>query len=291
MGEPRTATAPGRQAPFVQIEITTICNYRCFYCAGRDMPQRHMPMEQFTRILEALGDAAREVSLQGEGEPTAHPQFRDMAEAVRARGLQPYTITNASLIRDPPWFAQVFPVIGVSVDTLDADEGERIGRIRLAHALKGVQALVGTMGASRIVLHTVDYGQPLDALRQWAQAQGFRRHIVQPLQRKPDYVQSYKLPVDVAPDRYHGRCRYLEQPRMDYYTIDGVRLPCCFIKDTRGFESVERLREQLASRQVPACCAGCREILVQPSGARLRATQADALTPSGATPASPTGSA
>ena len=215
-----------RAAPFVQIEITTICNYQCFYCAGRDMPQQHMPMARFHGILQGLGPATREVSLQGEGEPTAHPGFCDMVEAVRARGWQAYTITNASLIRDPGWFAEVFPVVGVSIDTLDAQEAERIGRIRLPHALKGLDALIGAMGAQRIILHTVDYGQPLPALREWARQKGLVHHIIQPLQSKADYVRSYRLPVQQQQARYHGRCRYLEREMVSFYNLQGRELPC-----------------------------------------------------------------
>ncbi|MDM4769276.1 radical SAM protein [Solimonas sp. SE-A11] len=255
---------PARAPPFAQIEITTICNYRCFYCAGRDMPQQHMPMERFLGILERLPPSVRQVSLQGEGEPTAHNRFRDLVAAVRQRGLEPYTITNASLIRDPLWFAQAFPLIGISIDTLDAQLAESIGRLKLHRALKGVDRLIAAMGARRIVLHTVDFGQPLDDIREWARAKGFGQHRVQPLQGKADYVRSYRykpppreLPAE-AP--FALQCRYLEQAITSYYTLDGTELPCCFIKDTSSFRSSAELRADLAAGRVPASCSGCSEV-------------------------------
>lgn len=254
-----------RAAPYVQIEITTICNYRCFYCAGRDMPQQHMPFSRFLGILDGLHPNTREISLQGEGEPTAHPQFRSMVEAVIGRGLIPYTITNASLIRDPPWFAASFPEIGISIDTLDPEQAEKIGRIRLSHALQGVEKLIDTMGAKRIVLHTVDFGQPVAPVIEWARQRGFGRHIVQPLQRKDDYVRSYKLPVNRSAAAYHGRCRFLEHELVTYYNLDGTELPCCFIKDTQGYVSADQLKAELANGRVPANCSGCREIQFNPS--------------------------
>lgn len=259
---------PARTPPLAQIEITTICNYRCFYCAGRDMPQRHMPMEQFLGILDRLPADVRRVSLQGEGEPTAHNRFREMVAAVQQRGLTPYTITNASLIRDPQWFAQAFPQIGISIDTLDAELSETIGRIRLPRALKGVDRLIAAMGAERIVLHTVSFGQPLDAIRAWARAKGFGKHVVQPLQGKPDYMRSYRLkvqrrepPADLGSDASPAlQCRYLERDFMRYYTLDGTELPCCFIKDATSFSSKAELRSSLAAGQVPKACTGCREV-------------------------------
>ena len=39
---------------FHQIEITTKCNFRCFYCAGRTMPQRHMTEATMNDILARL---------------------------------------------------------------------------------------------------------------------------------------------------------------------------------------------------------------------------------------------
>jgi hypothetical protein len=255
---------PARTPPFAQIEITTICNYRCFYCAGRDMPQRHMPMEQFLGILEKLPPSVRQVSLQGEGEPTAHNRFRDMVAAVQQRGMTPYTITNASLIRDPQWFAQAFPVIGISIDTLDPELAESIGRIKLHRALKGVDRLIGAMGAERIVLHTVNFGQPLDAILSWAHAKGFGKHLVQPLQGKADYVRSYRYqpPPRELPARlpFALQCRFLEQELSSYYTLDGIELPCAFIKDATSFSSAADLRASLAEGRIPPTCAGCREI-------------------------------
>jgi len=269
---------PTPDPPLAQVEITTICNYRCFYCAGRDMPQRHMPMEQFLGILDRLPPNVRQVSLQGEGEPTAHNRFREMVAAVQQRGMTPYTITNASLIRDPQWFAQAFPRIGISIDTLDAELSESIGRIKLHRALRGVDRLSAAMGAQRIVLHTVDFGQPLDAIRAWARDKSFGRHIVQPLQGKPDYMRSYRRPVrhrepppSAAP--FALQCRYLERDFMRYYTLDGIELPCCFIKDTASFSSAAELRSSLAAGQVPEACTGCREVrrAAETSAAPVRA--------------------
>ena len=39
---------------FFQIEVTTHCSFTCFYCAGRDMPQRHMGWPVFERVLEHI---------------------------------------------------------------------------------------------------------------------------------------------------------------------------------------------------------------------------------------------
>jgi len=59
---------------FAQIEVTTICNFDCYYSAGRDMEQRHMEMDVFARILTRFAPfTGMTVSLQGEGAQTLHP--------------------------------------------------------------------------------------------------------------------------------------------------------------------------------------------------------------------------
>ena len=248
---------------FAQIEVTTICNYRCFYCAGRDMPQEHMTWACFEGVMARLPAGRYRVSLQGEGEPMAHRDFWRMAARVQEAGKIPYTITNASLVRDPERLAATFPVLGVSLDTLDPAEAERIGRLRLRNVLRNLERLAVFMAPGRIVVHTVDYGQPLGPLRAWLGARGLRNHVVQAIQQKPDY--SYRYPALAKlyrPSDYTYACRRVDQRDFRYFDIHGVEMPCCFIKDARQFVSTDHIAAELAARRVPTCCAGCREILL-----------------------------
>ena len=166
---------------FVQIEITTICNFDCFYCAGRSMPQRHMELGRFENILGRLPGKRLTVSLQGEGEPVLHPGFWAMVRKVSGTGKWPYTITNCSAI-DAAMTAKLFPRIGVSLDTLDHAEAEKIGRFGLSGVLANLERLAAAMGPKRIIIHSVDYGQPLEDVRRYVQSLGAHRHVVQPIQ-------------------------------------------------------------------------------------------------------------
>jgi len=242
-----------------QIEVTTHCNFECFYCAGRAMPQRHMPWDLFKSIIDGIPSGQHMVSLQGEGEPTTHPKFREMAEAVSARSLVPFTITNGAQI-DADWMASTFPSIGVSIDTLDAAEAERIGRHKLDRVLKNLEALDARMGPKRIRIMSVNYGQSLDAVREFVRARGYR-HSVQSLQTKPDYAHRYPAAFDAPPPRYTYRCRYLERPLKRYYDIEGREYPCCFIKDARLHEPIAAMQEKMAAGEIPPACTGCREVL------------------------------
>lgn len=244
---------------FFQFEVTTHCTFICFYCAGRDMPQKHMDWAVFERLLAGLPQGAHVVSLQGEGEPTLHPRFWDMVSAVHRRGCEPTTITNGYEI-DVERVAAELPTVAVSLDTLDEAEATRIGRLKLPRVLLNLERLLTTMGPRRIRIMTVDYGQDMSELRRFLQSRQLNLHIVQPLQRKDDYARRY--PERVLPaGRYHYQCRFLRGPVMRFYDIAGRELPCCFIKDVSTFRSIAALAADLERGEVPQPCSGCREIM------------------------------
>lgn len=246
---------------FHQIEITTKCNFRCFYCAGRDMAQRHMDESVFAGILEKVKPGRHVVSLQGEGEPTAHPRFWDWVATLTARGHLPYTITNGSLI-DPARAHAHFPTLGFSLDTVDAGEAERIGRRNLPRTLGKLERLTMLMGARRIHIYTVDYGQDMEPLKAFLRARGPYRQVIQRLQRKADYAgrYAYRLPASAEARQTGAPCRYLVQPTMRYFNVDGVEFPCCFIKDSSLYRGAQPLRSDFLAGRVPAACAGCAQI-------------------------------
>lgn len=245
---------------FVQIEITTVCNYRCFYCAGRDMPAQSMAVDLFDALLLGLPKGRHTISLQGEGEPLAHPRFWELLDRVRRAGHLPYLITNGSL-RTTPRLAQFVPMIGISIDTLDSHEAHRIGRIRLDRVLANFEKLLTVAGSDRLVVHTVDYGQERTTLDAYLNRHNVTRRVVQPLQTKSDYRRRYPGMIEtVAMPANPAACLFLLQPRMVYFNIDGLRMPCCYIKDASRYASATKLLADFASGKVPAACDGCREV-------------------------------
>lgn len=263
---------PELTVTFAQLEVTTHCNFSCFYCAGRAMPQRHMSLEVFSAILGRLPRQGMTVSLQGEGEPLLHPAFWEMVAAVKAAGHRPYTITNGSTIPNPQRVAAEFPEIGISLDTLDAKLAERIGRSPLDRVLRNLDQLLDCMDAQRIVVHTVDMGQPLGSIRRLVSGRGMK-HVIQPLQRKDDYRRHYpavELPGSTGPTApsslpssrrnaslAHASCHYVQRDTMRYFNVDGVEMLCPFIKDVRSYAGLDGLRASFAQGIAPASCSGC----------------------------------
>jgi MoaA/NifB/PqqE/SkfB family radical SAM enzyme len=242
----------------VQIEISTFCNFTCFYCAGRNLRQGHMDLDLFQKILHQLPPGRHRISLQGEGEPTLHPRFWDMVDLVCKLGHTPYTITNGLCI-EPQLLHKYLPKIGISIDTLDAAESKRIGRPGLERVLRNLDRLLSVYEVRNIIIYSVDYGQDLAPLAAYLKTRGVK-HIIQPLQGKHDYARRYPELVRLTTRVCSYSCRYAKTPIMLYYNLDGVAMPCCFIKDASLFVSIDHIRDSLARRLVPACCEGCNEL-------------------------------
>jgi len=239
----------------VQIELTTRCNFDCFYCVGRDMRQADMTYDEFVRIIDrhvSNYGLPRQVSLQGEGEPTLHKRFFNMARNVREIGSRPYTITNGTC-KHPELFFESFDEVGVSVDTLNSNVAEKIGRYNLPRVLNFIDRLADKIS---VTIYTVSICKDLPAIQKFCRERKLR-HVVQPLQPKPDYAYrypEYKLRVKREGTFY---CSYLALPRIRYYALDGTELPCCFIKDTSGYEGVDALINLAKQGIMPSVCKGC----------------------------------
>ena len=87
------------QLEFVQVKVTTRCNFRCGFCAGRHLPQKDMALDVFQHLLQSSPDL-RYIHLQGEGEPLLHPGFFEMVQMAKAirPAVRISTTTNGSLL-------------------------------------------------------------------------------------------------------------------------------------------------------------------------------------------------
>ncbi len=242
---------------FLQIEITTRCQFTCDYCAGRHMPQEDMSFDRFVNIIDAFRKQYGEptwVSLQGEGEPTLHPQFFEMLAYLKP--VKTMTITNGTY-HHPEHLVGLIDRIGVSIDTLDENLSASYGRHNVQRTLSFIENLCSHMP---ITIMTVDYGQDMTKLKQYIEDHRFG-WAIQKLQTKKDYTKNYtKLPIVDLNDTHRQvfRCGYLKTPIMRFFNVEGVEMPCCFIKDVSDFNSIETLHASLGSVVIPSLCEGCK---------------------------------
>ena len=118
-----------------QIEVTTHCNLKCVECPRTvDLEQgiwrnEHMPLDRFARVVARLPPAACLI-LQGVGESSLHPRFREMVALARHSGkFTDIALSTNGLTRDAAYFADLARLgltgINISVDSLDPATAEK----------------------------------------------------------------------------------------------------------------------------------------------------------------------
>lgn len=238
-----------------QLEVTTRCNFDCWYCTGRQMVQRDMDWDTFTKIVDSI-PAGATVMLQGEGEPTLWPHWWRGVEYAVQRGLVPYSIINGSRV-DVPQTDKLFPRIGVSLDTVDAAEASAIGRHNVTKVLANIELLHAAM-PGRLTIYITHVARDTKPLIRWLMQRELR-YVIQPLQAKTDYQvvypQGMTRPQSVAVKR---SCRLIDTHH--YFTADGTELPCCYIKRDWQTFKLEEAKAQLANGLVPRHCQGCSQL-------------------------------
>lgn len=78
------------------LEPTTLCNFDCWYCVGRQMKQEHLTYESFVKVLDGAPSIKR-LQLVGEGEPLLNKRLFDMVAYAKARGIRVSIGTNGSI--------------------------------------------------------------------------------------------------------------------------------------------------------------------------------------------------
>jgi hypothetical protein len=81
------------------LSVTLLCNQACGYCFARslDRDSGHMQPEVFAQALDHLERSGiRQVRMLG-GEPTIHPQFGLLLDAIEARGLDLLLFSNGRM--------------------------------------------------------------------------------------------------------------------------------------------------------------------------------------------------
>lgn len=115
---------------YVSLEAHTVCNQACYFCPVSIAPREDhfMPTELYERIvgeLAAWRDTIEAVFMINYNEPTADRRFVDQVRAIRAAGLPPAVLTNATGLTPDRIDALVemggLRFLSINLSTLDRD--------------------------------------------------------------------------------------------------------------------------------------------------------------------------
>tara|TARA_Y100000294_G_scaffold158093_1_gene160142 strand:+ start:266 stop:1429 length:1164 start_codon:yes stop_codon:yes gene_type:complete len=133
--------------PCVQIELSSLCNYRCVMCFQKDPffrdtqnpSLRNMPFALYREIIDQIEGKVEAVTLACRGEPLINKDFVKMMEYSAHKFLGFKINTNASLLTEKKCHAILSSMnVGTIVFSVDSDNEEMYEKIRVNGKFKKV---------------------------------------------------------------------------------------------------------------------------------------------------------
>jgi MoaA/NifB/PqqE/SkfB family radical SAM enzyme len=152
-----------RSLPLAILYLTERCNSRCVTCdywrTGRD----EMSLDSVERLLPGLLQLQTRMVLISGGEPLIHPEWEEIAQLLRANGLQLWLLTSGlSLVKHARRVSQLFDAVTVSLDGTDPQTYSAIrGLDAFDNVCAGIQACAaaGIPAGVRVTLQRSNYRQ------------------------------------------------------------------------------------------------------------------------------------
>lgn len=125
--------------PCLQIEPTSVCNFRCVMCYQSDESfsgkrsafMGNMTLELFRTLVDQCAGNVEAVTLASRGEPLVHPQIVEMLDYCRGKFLGFKLNTNASLLNERNIHALLSGGLQTLVFSIDATDKELYESIRV----------------------------------------------------------------------------------------------------------------------------------------------------------------
>lgn len=132
--------------PYLQIEPTSICNYRCVFCyqsneAFSKKESGHMgvmSLDTYQSVIDQVEEHVQFVSLASRGEPFVCKDLSSMLEYSRGKFLNLKLNTNASLLNEERCHALLNGAIRTLVFSADAAEEPLYSQLRVRGSLDRV---------------------------------------------------------------------------------------------------------------------------------------------------------
>ncbi len=125
--------------PYLQIEPTSICNYRCVFCYQTDNAfnkrsqgyMGHMNFDTFKLIVDQAEENIEFISLASRGEPLLCPDIKKMLFYTKDKFLNLKINTNASLLDEKMSYAILESGVKTLVFSADAADSKLYGELRV----------------------------------------------------------------------------------------------------------------------------------------------------------------
>jgi len=80
------------------IEITNTCNLNCSFCLPTQRKARFMSLSEYKHILDEINPYSKHIYLHLKGEPTLHPQLKEIMDHSHSYDKKVHLVTNGTLL-------------------------------------------------------------------------------------------------------------------------------------------------------------------------------------------------
>ena len=144
--------------PYLQIEPTSICNYRCIFCYQTDNEfnkrstgfMGHMKLETFKLLVDQAEGNIEFISLASRGEPLLCPDIKEMLAYTRDKFLNLKINTNASLLDEQISHSILTSGVKTLVFSADAADKNLYSKLRVNGKLDKILANIKQFQEIRI---------------------------------------------------------------------------------------------------------------------------------------------
>lgn len=134
--------------PYLQIEPSSICNFRCVFCFETDATfsskssghMGYMPLDLFKSVVDQVVGEVEFLSLASRGEPLLCPDIVPMLEYTRGKFLSLKLNTNAAMLDEPKCHAILAGGVKTLVFSADAATEPLYSKLRVNGKLEKVVA-------------------------------------------------------------------------------------------------------------------------------------------------------
>ena len=141
--------------PYLQIEPTSICNYRCVFCYQTDNLfnkktngfMGHMSLDTFKKIVDQAENNIEFISIASRGEPLICPSICEMLKYTYGKFLNLKLNTNASLLDEKKSHAILQSGVKTLVFSADAAETKLYSELRVNGKLEKILKNIDTFNS------------------------------------------------------------------------------------------------------------------------------------------------
>jgi MoaA/NifB/PqqE/SkfB family radical SAM enzyme len=149
--------------PLATLYLTERCNSRCVTCDYWRHGRAQMNLQSVARLLPSFARMQTQIVLLSGGEPLLHPEWRAIAELLKANGLNIWLLTSGlSLVKHARRAGGLFDTITVSLDGTDRKTYSAIrGLDAFDNVCAGIRAAAdtGVPVSARVTVQRANYRQ------------------------------------------------------------------------------------------------------------------------------------